>query len=82
MAHDMDIVLFEQADAGLQDDIGIIDIRVDTAADDFYLLEYIFPLRQDAKTIGRKMGNEVSREILAQQLGNALEVMVAGSQSV
>ena len=72
MAHDVDIVFFQQADAGLQDDVGIIDVRIDAAADDFYLLEYIFPHGQDAKAIGRKVGNEGAREILTQQCGNAL----------
>ena len=39
MAHDINVVFFQQADASLQDDVGIIDIGIDAAANDFYSLE-------------------------------------------
>ena len=39
MAHDINVVFFQQADASLQDNVGIIDIGIDAAANDFYSLE-------------------------------------------
>ena len=82
MAHDVDIVFFQQADAGLQDDVGIVNIGIDAAADNLYLLEYPVPRRQDAKAIGREMRYQRAWEILAQNGGDMLEAMVAGSQTM
>ena len=83
MAHDMDIVVFQQADASLQDDIGIIDIPIDAAADDLDGLEQVFFLRcQYTKPIGRKMRNQGIGERLPQHRGDVFEAMVAGSYAV
>ena len=58
--------LFQEADAGFQADIGIMDIRVDFAADDFNIREQILPRRQHGKAICRHAGHQGRREMLTQ----------------